>query len=369
MKKYFIAVTSFILLIAASCSNNGASILYEIEQERPITDRNLSNSISIGALVSTESAYFAAAGEIYTKQHDELYWRSAVQPGGTDVYTSSRIGYIDSHLISLCAEFYDGDLAVFVSGDNGSSWGSPVTFSGITGTIIDLLPIHDSYADRERVFLVVKYSDPDNAGLFLHSLYEVTAITDTQTVETEIVNSVSGSRNKIIDITYNSDGSIWAITAAKALSSATVGDGLPSGEYYTGIYYSNFLSSLYIATYNASDEVSTVYVFDGTNWVVDTEDLGKRTYGFGDITVYDSSDTAISALTLGTSSGYYEKTALASEFTAPDVTADSNYENYDFSGATVFRLISFNIAGRYYSFGLTSRAGLWINNALAWDIE
>jgi hypothetical protein len=375
MRRILFFTITLIIVLLGSCSENGAGIFYEIELEEPISDNNLSNSLSIGAFISTNGSYYISAGNIYTKTYNSTTgWSSLNTPGGEENYLASRIAYYGTYLMTFCTKFYDEGSEVFLSSDYGLTWGDTATVNGIEGDVIELLSAYDSTSTSNRVFIITEYDDPDNDdadgdALKLHSVYEITGITDTSTVSTSIVTALSDTRNMIIDIEFDASGNIWGITPAQAFTDGTLGTGLPSGRYYTGIYYSELFSSMFLAVYKYDDDESDVYTFDGSEWTMIEKDLEKRIYDFEDITVYDSDGDPIHALSLGTASGYYEMLSLSDGFDSPEETADNNYDNYSLADATVFKLACFLHDGFYETFALTSTEGLWYNDALSWDLE
>ena len=147
-------------LLIFSCAEQPAGLLFSVEQERLIDDKNLSNDMTAGSMVvfdmdaDTTDDFVLAAGKIYhsTASADRSLqgnWSSSLHLG--DQYMSYHVFALGGNLYGL---FYDKNASLADSGSKLYRWDTgSLVWVPVVADSIDQLRLEDGAAAGSYLYL------------------------------------------------------------------------------------------------------------------------------------------------------------------------------------------------------------------------
>ncbi|MBN2442265.1 MAG: hypothetical protein JXJ04_13000 [Spirochaetales bacterium] len=288
-----VLMVSFMFFILASCSDGVHSVYWTIIHAQKEEDHSLNNNLSILAMTDDGSVYYIATGGRIYRQEMTLadnvwsktnfpanaYFCTALRCFGTRLYAGFLREGASPELYS-CAN----------PNTNSPTW-TPVTDAenDINGKqIIKIMEVNSQ--------LFVSLQEPGSP--FKYSLYYFDGI-DNFIPVTGLVSK----DDPIIDVIRDA-AEYWAISGTNMYRGnlggmvLLSGDDDPSGEDYSGLFYSATWGNIY-----ASTEEGKVYMYNGSTWTSN----GSAVESTGDIVYFTGISEINENIIVGTAGyGFFE---------------------------------------------------------------
>jgi hypothetical protein len=337
-----------------SCTPDGGSIFFILENEKKQPPSNLGNTISVEdvAYLAASDRYYAASGKIFygTVGAGAVTWNNAdsLEPPETGALCNALVAFQGtSPSMKLFGGFFTSSSSGLYAA--GGTNGDDFTVAGSKIAVITEQVVRLIVADNGNTLLVVTAApnptpDPDP---YLYSLYASTdgaAYTACITALTKKINDASYDGASYYAVSGNKlyNGAAGAMTGTTALGSTIAADDLLNGVYALAA------NNVYV-----SSKSSGIHHFNGTTWsgVAPLSEGGKKVSYLG--ISGPVTGGASQVILIGSEGyGYYylNGTTLAR-------TADDTIKTLGLYNAVVHRIAVFPLQN--LAFACTSGGGLW----------
>lgn len=358
-------------LMLFACTDGGAGIFYSIEIEEPISNNDLPDFLTSQSAVRIGTDYYFAALQLYTGTAAQI-------AGGSDL---SRVSLPDGWRYTMqiasdgtnlyaILENREGDSSAFYHNEGGSLDKSTSTFTGRPYKV---------WHENGNVYVATVQAENEEDKRYSYRLYGGADGNSLNPVNLPFTPS-----NPIMDIAHDSnEGETFVITSSDCFRGTgttinTTEASAPSNLFKRSLYFSSHETgttgsaggTLFMATSNAPlNGDGAVYYWDdvANTWTAFDSSVGKDPTDFADV----QGKGGVDFLLLGTQSGYYEMSSLASQFSAQSesgtLDSDDQYERTELESAAVMGFLDVDSTNSF--FALTATNGIWKNDDGEWSQE
>ncbi len=364
MKRFILPCLILIILLAASCTENGAGIFYSIEIEEPIANDSLSDNLSSMSVANLSGTYYLAAKLLINVGMNQ----SISLPD--NMYSVSAVASDGAAPLFAVLENTDGDQSALYTFDGTSTWTALTT--GVTGRPYDIWIL----GNGDLYVATVNKATTGGTTYYQYRLYYDDAADASGFTLVNLPSAATYTVNPIVDVDW--DGTtVFAINAAacysgtgSTLTTDSRNGDISSNVHLRKLYYStghtdSWNNTLFLSGSNASiNGTGSVYEWNGSSWTAISTPGNEDYNDFCD--VYFGTNHY---LLLGETSGYLEYNG-SSFIEESSATVDTdNYDNTDLSGSAVNGLFDIDGTGSTF-YAMTSGNGLWVNDGSgSWDLK
>ncbi|MDC7227184.1 MAG: hypothetical protein PQJ61_10525 [Spirochaetales bacterium] len=421
MKLYRYFLLIIIIISFYGCGTEEGGLFYSLEQETEITNGNLSNEITIGAIERNADYYFVAAGNFYYREaasgsawpenEDDVVQSynpddSSESLSDYDLYLTYDMILVDDLIYAVYYSTDGTDFQVFsldTAGFDGSeAWSGPLNF--------DLLDPEEYVVELEVCEDKIFFLTATSATSYNIKIADVAGF-DKTTAFFTLQTGLYASGGLRVDYDSVSD-TFWIVMGnnifttdgestftditddAMAAEDCVVGGEIEylSGEGFKGV----------VCAETDDDEAGTeVYItskegvmlkYIGGEWTTisnqytEEDDEDDPEYGLFEslhnIVHIEIASEGIDVLLAGSDEGYYEMSLDDNSFDSPeeedtDLTTENQFSIIDMSDSIITSFYLDTEPEDPVVFGLGLNAGLWINSMVEdedgdyrdWDVE